>query len=96
MTTSLVCTSIGTPDGFQFGWVANLIGIRTPAVERGNKLQEVILRTIDGRVKRVPSRREPGDFGRLRSVHSGDSTDQSEMSTECRPRVFNKSIRIAE
>ncbi len=29
------------------------------------------------------------------NVHSADSTDQSEMSTECTPRVFNKSIRIA-
>ncbi len=42
-----------------------------------------------------PGRRDPGDFGRLRSVHPADSTDQSGMNTECTSHVFNKSIRIA-
>ena len=76
--------------------MADLIGIRTSAVERAMEVPQVILPSIDGRVKWDPSRRDPGDFGRLRSVHSADSTDQSETSTESTPRVFNKSIRIAE
>lgn len=59
------------------------------------QVQEVILRAIDGRVKPGPGRRDPRDFGRRQSVHSADSTDQSETSTESTPRVFNKSIRIA-
>ena len=73
-----------------------MIGIRTSAVERAMEVPQVILRAIDGRVKWDPSRRDPGDFGRLRSVHSADSTDQSGMNTESTPPVFNKSIWIAE
>ena len=75
--------------------MAGLIAIRTAAVGRAMEVPQVILRAIDGQVKWDPSCRDPGDFGRLRSVHSTESTDQSEMSTECTLRVFNKSIRIA-
>jgi hypothetical protein len=35
----------------QSEWVADLIGIRTSAVERAMEMQQVILRAIDGRVK---------------------------------------------
>ena len=49
----------------QSEWVADLIGIRTSAVERAMGAQEAILRAIDGRVKWGPSSRGPGDFGRL-------------------------------
>ena len=33
------------------------------AMERAMKVQEVILRAIDGRLKWDPSRRDPGDLG---------------------------------
>ena len=33
------------------------------AMERAMKVQEVIVRAIDGRVKWDPSRRDPGDLG---------------------------------
>ncbi len=49
--TSLTCTSIGTPGGFQSEWMADLIDIHTSAVERAMGAQEVILRAIDGRMK---------------------------------------------
>lgn len=76
--------------------LADLIGIHASAVERVIKVQEVILRAIDGRVKWDTGHRKPGDFGRLRSVHSTDSTNQFEMRMECTPGVFNNSIRKAE
>ena len=59
------------------------------------EVQEVILRAIDGRVKWDPRCRESEDFGCLQSIHSADSTDQSEMRTESTPRVLNKAIQIA-
>ncbi len=72
--------------------MADLIEIHTAAVEREMELQEVILRAIDGRVRWLPRRRDPGDFGRLgafiglipqinpkraQSVHHVFSTSQS-------------------
>jgi hypothetical protein len=48
LMTSLICTSIGTPDGFRSEWVADLIGIRTSAVARTMKVREVILPLIAG------------------------------------------------
>jgi hypothetical protein len=60
--TTLICTSIRRLGGFHLERAADLIDIRTSAVERVMKGPEVILRTIDGREKGDPSRREPGDF----------------------------------
>ena len=52
--TTLICTSIRRLGGFHLERAADLIDIRTSAVERVMKGPEVIQRTIDGRVKWGP------------------------------------------
>ena len=73
--------------------VADLIGIRTSAVERAMEVQEVILGAIDGQVKWDPSRRRAGGFRALPLVDFPVSKTGVSHSSHTNP-IRSKSLHL--